>query len=572
MPKEASRERSGAAALPPAARAQGGELVPSLLAFLIGVLWFISRGGGPVLNPWRTDWLIQLNDIGWQYLAWLYYIKEPWQMPLGLMKAYPDPIGSSLAFCDLIPLLAVIGKLLRNFVSQPFQYFGPWLGLCFGMQALWGYRLVRLFSPSRLLALLGATLFAMTPPLLFRVGHAGLCAHFTLLGGLWLNLHPGPGSVRELRWQLMIATGLLFFAAAAHPYILVMVLGLLAAWIVRLVFIDRLLSFRQVLILGAAWGVLLFLCFYLYGFLLPSELGGMDNRPAGADLLTFFNGQGYFSLLPGFMPPESRQEGFAYLGIGILGLLVFAGLWGLRSGTLSRVASVKHLPLLSVTTLFMLWGFTTRLTLAGHTLLDLGQTANLWPLGMFRGAGRFCWLMHYLLITGSIAFTVRFWKGKQHLAALLLLTSLSLQAYEQKMFGIDISGPPKPRNLAAAPGFADARGSYQKLVLYPPEIGECGGELCSFERILAFGHLAHSLNMTTNSGWFARHSRAAELRYRQELDSAIGSGHFEPGALYIVHPAKLSLFKEACCGVIAGVNVCVAPANSDRLRTRLCGN
>ena len=538
------------------------------LAFVLGVAWFVWRGGGRAINPTSLDWQMRLADGGWQILAWLFYRKEPWHFPLGLMQQYPDPVGTSLAYCDMIPHFAVFFKLFRAWLPSKFQYFGIYLVLCFGMQGYFGYRLIRLYSPNRFIALIGSLFFVTSQPLMARVWHIALCAHWLILAALWLNLRPC--EQRDAgRTQLAIAV-LLLTAAGIHPYLLVILSALLGVLVLRLWLYDRFLSTLATLRFTSLLGVSLFIELYVYGFFVPMDRNVGDIRFAAADLLAFFNPHFLTKLLPSFELPGARYEGFAYLGAGVLILCIIASaLIVARWRSWSRPQLKRNSLLIAITTVMMIYSFSTRLTLFGREIADFGLPLFTPSLGVFRGTGRFIWPMFYLLTTGSIIIVIRAFAARTAVAAVVLLATLSLQVYEQRDWRCPIEVWVPFKKISPDEGFALAKPDYKKLELYPPAIGECNDEYCKFEGVLTAVHLATELDMKINSGWFARRNQQREMEYRTRLEAAVASGHFDPQTLYVVHPKKLADFKNALCGRISENNVCINPENRDPIRALL---
>ena len=84
--------------------------------------------------------------------------------------------------------------------ADSFQFIGLWLVLSFALQGVFGALLMQLATPRPTLQLLGATLLILSPPLIFRILHAALTAHWLLLAALWLCLrHDADVPSRRLR-------------------------------------------------------------------------------------------------------------------------------------------------------------------------------------------------------------------------------------------------------------------------------------------------------------------------------------------------------------------------------------
>ena len=90
---------------------------------------------------------------------------------------------------------------------------------------------MQLATPRPLLQFLGAALFILSPPLIFRLPHAALTAHWLVLAALWLSLKEDahiPTLRRASAWALLAAV-----TAATQPYILLMIVVLMGAAYLR---------------------------------------------------------------------------------------------------------------------------------------------------------------------------------------------------------------------------------------------------------------------------------------------------------------------------------------------------
>ncbi|MCC7126756.1 MAG: hypothetical protein IT178_18035 [Acidobacteria bacterium] len=108
-------------------------------------------------------------------------------MPPGATANLGYPVGTSVALTDSIPLAAMLLKPFSAVLPDVFQYFGLWLLACFVLQGIFGVALIATVTTNRWLQVLGGGVFALSPLLVHRMGHAALTAHWILLAGLWLG-------------------------------------------------------------------------------------------------------------------------------------------------------------------------------------------------------------------------------------------------------------------------------------------------------------------------------------------------------------------------------------------------
>ena len=318
-------------------RAEGQGLDPAAagstpsLAGLIGtaVVWYVF--GGHILPPSHTGWMLT-GTIGpdpvQYWLGFTVFKRSPWMWPPGLNPAYGLELGSSIFYADAIPLLAFLFKALHP-VLEISQYWGLWLFACGALQGVLAWRLLGLATGNRLARLAGAALFVMQPTLLNRMGgHFALSAHFLLLAGLWLCLSPGAWPRRTLLWA-----GLVLLASLIHSYLLPMVLGLWAAdWLARAVVARQR---RPAPLAAEAVSVPLSGLAGLWAagfFVLRTGHGGEGARfgEMQLDLLAPFDPSFWGAFLPDLPNPDHLEVGSSYAGLGILLLLLAAGLAWLR--------------------------------------------------------------------------------------------------------------------------------------------------------------------------------------------------------------------------------------------------
>ncbi len=251
-----------------------------------------------------------------------YFAQDAWRLPLFQVdKLGPD--GTNIVFTDSIPAAALVLKLANQVHPVLFNYFGPWVALCFALNpAFFCWLLYELdVRDGRWLAA-GAMLASCVPALLFRHGHACQCAHFLILGALALYFRARRrGFTRGLTAAWF---GLALFSLLVTLYMLAMVLIIFIATVAQAVFERRLPWGR-----GAAYvGGVLTLC--LGTMLICGHLtlaGGLPPPGSGfgacsMNLISpFWPWQSAFAPGRNIDATGSQYEGYNYLGAGVLVLL-----------------------------------------------------------------------------------------------------------------------------------------------------------------------------------------------------------------------------------------------------------
>jgi hypothetical protein len=495
--------------------------------------------GPSVVHPGNVDWLMR-GDFSLHFLGWHLYRTGPWTLPLGATPLLIWPVGSSVGLTDSIPIAAFGFKLLGPVLPPVFQFIGLWLVSCFALQGVFGALLMQRATPRPSLQFLGALLFVLSPPLVFRFGHAALSAHWLLLAALWLCLADDadtPSHRRAAGWALLTA-----LAAAIQPYLLLMVVVLLAAALLRQGLANPRalprIALHGMLAMGAAWVAL----WQSGSLMVPSEqgltLGGFGAYSTNL-LALVMPTEGRSLLSPGPIPYASplQYEGYAYLGAGVL-LLVGVTAIALRRPALSW----RLLPLIAALLFLALMALGPAVTAGPRTLFT--YDGSWWgPLTIFRTNGRMIWPLFYGVVTAGAFAATRF--GHRTALALLAL-SVTIQ-------GADVAGMSRFVSEVRSHGFHDPLNSrfwrvapphYRRLVLVPSNLCDRNG----FVDYLPFALLAGRHGLAINAGATARYDVRRAATYCEALDREVREGLRGEGTLYVVRRDLLPQVATAAAG------------------------
>ncbi len=560
----------------PAARPSWPERLLPLLCAALGILWYVAAGGGRTLDPTNLDWLGD-GDLGQHVMGWLMFRNEPWQLPLGAVPSLLYPVGGSVAYTDANPWVALLLKPFSPLLPVDFQFIGPWLASCFALQGVLGFKVMETLTPRPLQRVLGAALFIMAPPVLHRMGHDTLCAHWLLLGLLWLHLRPVPDGASARRSVLWAA---LFngVAAGVHPYLAAMVFLLTLGLLARLYWVVRQLPRPWLLGAPAVLGAAVVGLFWLFGYIgRPVSLGASGLGFFSADLLAFINSHNLSRWLPALPSGPGQYEGYGYLGAGVLALGAAALVaWRVRAPR-EPLAWRPVLPLLVVAACFFLFALSPRMTVAGRSFLSMRKLAAPFEpaLAPLRSSGRFIWLPHYVMVAGALALTLRTWRSRPAVATGLLFAAVAVQAADTpSIWGHGHFGEAKWPRLRA-PQWAAVSAPYRHVALYPT-YPDCEGKVdYPFQHYLAFADLAYRQRLTLNVGSFARVDEKRALAVCVDLKADVKAGRFASNTVYVVHPTGLADFTKPGTGMVCGTleeqHVCVAADVATPLRDFLAG-
>ncbi|MFT0171990.1 DUF6311 domain-containing protein [Paraburkholderia mimosarum] len=489
-------------------------IVPAVIGLLV-FLWF---GGSAVLHPTNIGWIMSsAGDPVQHYVGWQSFRHTPLlQWPLGRNWNYGEDLSTSIVFTDSIPLFALIFKPFNIFLPADFQYAGIWLLVCFMLQAIFAWALVRQLLGDRIIAAIAAGIFTFTPAMLLRgLGHEALVGQWIVLAAL--NVYFSDRR-KTLRWTLLLC-----IASLVHAYLLVIALAVWATDAIRL-FAYRLdsranivkrVAINSVAVLGTMWTI---------GYFFPASTATVGFGEYRFDLLSPFNPEEIWSIFYSGKVHGGDYEGFAYLGAGVI-LLVAIDLY-LMLFRKQRVAfdRKKVLPLAILAVCLVIYAASNRVGVYGHTFAYPLPRFTTKLTSTFRASGRFAWPGVYLVILGAIVYFAR--RVNRNVAIAVLGCALVLQA-------VDLSkaaGTLRERwgsqwtNPLSSPFWAAALHQYRQIHIVPPT------GLSDFNQLAVLGA---AKAIPINDGVIARVDDAILAKERSRAAYMIGTRSFDPATLYV---------------------------------------
>lgn len=502
---------------------------------LVALATYAHLFGIRTLDPGNVAWMLH-GDPAQHYLGWQFFRHEAWAWPPGRIAGFGLPDGTSIVFSDTIPLLALALKPFSALLPDEFQYFGPWMLLCFVLNGYFGLRLLTRISSDRLLRVLGALLFIFSPPLFMRAyGHEALMAHWLLLASMDTYL----GGWRFGRWSLW-----LLLAALIHPYLLLMTLGLFAAAAYKAAGMENSLHRRVLLAQCVLAGLLLVGVMWACGYF--TSKGNLSGGGYG-----FFSMNLLALIEPVFIGPEfgsspflashatataGQYEGYLYLGAGGLFLAVVALALRLQGPPQPGLAPqglpprAQLAPLCLVAFAFWLLALSNSVTFAGHHLFTVPlPDVVLKALSVFRASGRFGWPAFYLITFAIIALILPRLSRPAAFAILAagLLLQIADHTHKYREFRHAIRERGKWSTPLQDPRWHDFAAAAQQLVLIPPHP--------VMETIyLPFAHLAAAHRLATNAAHTARADADRRGSHGAQSAAELAGGHHDPRVLYVM--------------------------------------
>jgi hypothetical protein len=454
------------------------------------------------------------GDAASHVAGWLFFEKDDWHFPLLKSVRLNAPEGTSIAFTDSIPLLALLLKPLRSLLPDGFHYFGLWHAFSYLLQAAAAVFLIRSLNIRHLPGALLAAAFAITwPALTHRLGHTALMTQALLLLalGAYFRGYHAAWTIRSAGLSLIaLSCG----ALLVHPYLLAMVYPIFIACLLSLYRLSR-LTFRQGLNWVMASLVALLVILYAGGYFIGKGAAAGGYGIYSLNLLSPFCG-GLFCT-----PVDAtggQDEGFNYLGAGVLLLVPIALL--LHGRELPRTAR-KHAPLLLVLLGFGLYAASNRIFLGQHLLLDVHIPRWLESaFGIFRVSGRFFWMVGYGVLFAVLTVLLR---RRSNLLLVITTAALLLQWHDTRPLRERVQFLSQlPATLDLQP-WRKALTGLQGIEIYPAY--GCGDT--PTEDYVRYQYIAANLGMTINSAYTARVATSCEQK------NAFSQQPARPGHLYV---------------------------------------
>jgi hypothetical protein len=348
------------------------------------------------------------TDMVQVLVGYLYLVQSPWSVPLLHVPNLGGPLGTNVFWLDVVPWVALSGKLIHSESGIIVNPYGIWLLACLVLPGVAMTTLLAVVGERSLIAAVAGTLLTLsTPYLLFRWGHIASFAQFWIIFALALYAaavrHP-----RDWRpaagWCVVLmgafGTNMYLFSMAG----LCWVASLGQRWLAGTTSVRRLLPEAAGIAGAITCGGL------LTGILSPDLASagdstfGIFSMNLASPLVPQLSG-----LIPGLRSYHigmgSQYEGFAYLGLGVL-LLLVVNLPGFLAWMRRRF--LRHILLICAMGLCVAFALSNKVHIGSYLLLDVPlPTGVARSLGVFRSSGRFFWPVGYALTAAGIILTLR---------------------------------------------------------------------------------------------------------------------------------------------------------------------
>ncbi len=535
-----------------------------ILSILLGALAFFCRFGFSLslLDPRNYRWLLS-GDMAQSFVGWLFFYKQPWQLPWSSLPTYAPALSVSIALTDSQPWFAFLMKLLLPKVEDPLQISGLWFLLCFVLQAFFARAISQKVLKGHFEQVLLCLLLSFSPILFYRVGHASLCAHWLILAAFNMVLAQEYSYLTLGKWWL-----LLFIASLTHPYFLPMLSSFLLFYYVKEpstqpTWAWQIMTLRFARVILACTGA-------LAGLSLLNLASGIDRRGIPnfftADVFAFFNPLSFSALVPNLWRPRMGQyEGYSYLGLGVI-VILLACLY-LLSKRRELLLKIWHrnpawqaLSYASGSLMLLAWGSDVRFF--GQWVINLRPIYELLAplMASFRSIGRFNWSMCYYITIVSFVLTAQLLPKTWARVGLCL--AVLLQAYDLSPYFRSQAWPPINLPILDSVAWQTLARDKPEIIVYPPFVipDLPGYEVPDKVNYIPLAIFAAEHGLILHSGAFAAASEHLLSSYLDRAHENFKQGRWQSHSIYVVSSAYAEEAKQKglSCAEMDGYQVCLA--------------
>lgn len=539
------------------------------LVLFMGVLAFWGWAGAYTLAPGHIGWVMAGMDTPSHYLGWQFFRHAPWQWPAGANPDYGSDAYGSIVLSDGIPILALTLKLLSPLLQENFQYLGMWALSCFLLQAWFARKLMTRVTDDPVIQLAGTGFFLTATIFLVRVYlHPALAAQWLLLAAFYLALDE---RFRARAWGLLLA-----LAVWIHAYLFVMVAVLwLADMLRRWCCSQR--SLKQTVGHGAAVTAVVLLLMWTAGYFMSGGPPLGSAFRSHFDLVQpFWTGIKTFGEWSWFLPAMDMDilafDGFAYLGLGLIVLLLVAIVAIIASRFRVMREPVGHgIDRSTWIALTGACGVLFFLSLGDHIYFDrhLLFSYSLPPWldhlnAIFRCAARWMWPAWYFFLL--VVFFVLVRRIPARYVRYIVVIALLIQLCDLSKAAVDvratISRAPHWHPALTSPLWAALPGKIEH-VAYMKAAGLPYGMITFAPNYKIMADFAANHGMTINAAYLARTDDAKLTRASDARIHLLMQGRLEPSTIYVVDDdplwAKLSCLPASgrWVGTVDGMRVIV---------------
>jgi hypothetical protein len=431
-------------------------------------------------------------------------------------------------------------------LPEDFQFFGLWLLLCFYLNAFYTIKIFNLYKTNVVITIAAALIITANPVLIFRGMHPSLCAHWLLLASLYNYLvNSTKDNVEKLNKNQFI---IFLLSATINPYLALMVGGFNIILPLKHYLFEKTLKIKRAIIFAVVSFASAIIFWLIFGLIVFSNNTNLDVGNIygmyAFNLNSFVNSYGFYShFLPNLgMVTDFQHEGFAYLGMGMICIVLIAIVflfYKLIVNKLFYTKFKKFLPLLVLCFMLFVFAVSNKVSLGTKELFTYPTFGIVEKVGnIFRATGRFIWIVYYVIIIFSLLIFSKI-KISNYIKLPILLLLLGLQFYDtENLLTIrnlhDGKFHTKVNDEKWIPIFKE----FGEIITYPPFTNNI--VYSNDYQDLSF--LALKAHKPITNGYVARENLTLSQAYKDTLRNKLNKGEIAKNQLFITSTKKLEDF------------------------------
>jgi len=361
--------------------------------------------------------------------------------PLGELPGYVAPGGASLGLADAQPWAVLAHRLVNAMYPDSFVQILGWVLL---MNYVLAFRFVvqtvrwvrdgaagKAELPTVVISWLAGVLLLTMPFFTLRAVHVSLTGQWVIVAAIALHVCHHEPSPRATRWWLLLVLA----SAAVHPYMVPVVALLSLPYLVRLV--QR--RGHSGLIVATVVALMALFISIVLGYLsVGVRTRGLGYGSYAATLDALVSPGRASRTLTRAGTTAVGLEGFAWLGLGLVGLVMVMAIVGHRSWWARLQPAIwRHGGLLATCVGLYLFATWPIVRIGALVLVDTaGSPFALGPIGeLFRANGRFAWSLAWLIAIGTCAVIARHLRPSHAIALLSLAVLVQVADFRNPGFG-----------------------------------------------------------------------------------------------------------------------------------------
>ena len=515
--------------------------------FIISLVSYHFAYGLFTLNPSNTGWLLNAyHDWGQHYLGPAFYRYEAWHFPLGDMKSFYYPVGTNVGFTDSIPLMAFLLKIFDAVLPEDFQYYGFWLFTCMFISAYYTKKILKLYNVNNYIIIIAGILIVTNPVIIFRGMQASADTHWLIIGSFYYYLKPTTSLnvISNFKKQGL----LVLLSYAINPYIALMTTGFVIVLAFKNYFYDKSINLKQTFLLPTISLSVALLFWVLFGMIefnnaTDLNVGNIYGTIYSFNLNSFFNSYGFYSkYIPQLgMLNEQQHEGFAYLGLGLI-IVVLISIVIMLYFIITKRLTKKHLyalPLLMLCILMLLFAITNVVSYNLEVLFTYPTLGIVKKVGnIFRAVGRFSWPLYYLMIVMSILIISKLKiKPVFIIIPLLFLTLFQLYDIENLITARDLKSGKFVSKLDEKK-WKNVIDNFDEIITYPAYSNNMVYKM-DYQDLM---YVALKSHKPISIGYVARENVKGGTAFNDTILNSIKRGEIEKNRLYVTNSANIKDF------------------------------